>query len=78
MISTSEKQVFILSFSAENSYICNMKKIQKDNVLLVADRSKERNFILNSMIASFRLEGIFIPEKRVEVIYAKVNEKLKK
>lgn len=55
-----------------------MKKIQKDNILLVADRSKERNFILNSMIASFRLEGIFIPEKRVEMIYAKVNEKLKK
>jgi hypothetical protein len=30
------------------------------------------------MIASFRIEGIFIPEAKVQAIYARVNEKLKK
>lgn len=55
-----------------------MKKIQKDSVLSTSINTKNRKFILHSMVTSFRMEGIFIPEKRVQAIYARVNEKLKK
>ena len=61
----------------ENMYICSMKKIQKNTLLLAPVRAPERKFILDSMVASFRIEGISIPERRVQAIYARVNEKLK-
>ena len=47
-------------------YICNMKKISKNTVFLTPVRPTERKFILDSMIASFRIEGIFIPEAKVQ------------
>ena len=59
-------------------YICNMKKISKNTVFITPVRPTERKFILDSMIASFRIEGIFIPEANVQAIYDRVNEKLKK
>ena len=59
-------------------YICNMKKISKNTVFITPVRPTERKFILDSMIASFRIEGIFIPEAKVQAMYARVNEKLKK
>lgn len=55
-----------------------MKKNQKNTILLTPVCPAERKFILDSMVASFRIEGIFIPENRVQAIYARVNEKLKK
>ncbi len=55
-----------------------MKKAEKNTVLTTAVASTERKMILNSMIASFKMEGIMIPQARVEAIYARVNEKLKK
>lgn len=55
-----------------------MKKAQKKPVLITSVRTPERKFILDSMIASFQIEGISIPETRVQAIYARVNEKLKK
>lgn len=65
-------------YYASSSYICNMKKISKNTVFITPVRPTERKFILDSMIASFRIEGIFIPEAKVQAIYARVNEKLKK
>ena len=59
-------------------YICSMKKMQKNTLLLTPVRTPERKFILDSMVASFRIEGISIPERRVQAIYARVNEKLKR
>ena len=59
-------------------YICSMKKTQKNTVLLTPVRPTERKFILHSLVASFRLEGIYIPENRVEAIYERVNARLKK
>lgn len=55
-----------------------MKKLQKNTLLLTPVRPIERKLILESMIASFRIEGIYIPETRAQAIYARVNEKLKK
>ena len=55
-------------------YICNMKKISKNTIFIPPVRPTERKFILDSMIASFRIEGIFIPEAKVQAIYARVNE----
>ncbi len=72
------KNVVFLSFLQENVYICSMKKIQKNTLFLVPVRVPERKFILDSMVASFRIEGISIPERRVQAIYARVNEKLKR
>ena len=65
-------------YVSEFLYICNMKKISKNTVFITPVRPTERKFILDSMIASFRIEGIFIPEAKVQAIYARVNEKLKK
>ena len=65
-------------YVSEFYYICNMKKISKNTVFITPVRPTERKFILDSMIASFRIEGIFIPEAKVQAIYARVNEKLKK
>ena len=64
--------------SEENHYICIMKKVQKNIALTTSLPPTERRLILESLIASFRIEGINIPETRVQAIYAKVNEKLKK
>lgn len=55
-----------------------MKKAQKNTVLLTSVRPTERKLILDSMVASFQIEGIYIPETRVQAIYARVNERLKK
>ena len=55
-----------------------MKKISKNTIFITPVRPTERKFILDSMIASFRIEGIVIPEAKVQAIYARVNEKLKK
>lgn len=55
-----------------------MKKIEKKSMLLIPVRATERKFILNSMIDSFRIEGIFIPEAKAQAIYTRVTEKLKK
>ena len=55
-----------------------MKKIQKNSVLSTSAGIKDSKFILHSLVTSFQMEGIFIPEKRVQAIYARVNEKLKK
>jgi len=55
-----------------------MKKTRKNTVVLTPVCTPERKFILNSMIASFRIEGICIPEPRVVAIYERVNERLKK
>lgn len=70
--------MFFCQILLKNSYICNMKKAQKKPVLITSVRTPERKFILDSMIASFQIEGISIPETRVQAIYARVNEKLKK
>lgn len=55
-----------------------MKKISKNTALITPVCPIGRKFILDSMIASFRIEGIFIPEAKAQAIYARVNEKLKK
>lgn len=55
-----------------------MKKVQKNTPILIPVRPVERRFILDSMIASFRIEGIYIPEAKAKAIYARVNEKLKR
>lgn len=55
-----------------------MKKAQKNTLLLTPVHSVKRKMILDSMVASFKIEGIIIPQTRVEAIYARVNEKLKK
>ena len=43
-----------------------MKKISKNTIFITPVRPTERKFILDSMIASFRIEGIFIPEAKVQ------------
>lgn len=55
-----------------------MKKTQKNTILLTPVRPTERKFIFHSLIASFRIEGIFIPESRAEAIFERVNGRLKK
>ncbi|MCI5705945.1 MAG: hypothetical protein MR298_01225 [Odoribacter sp.] len=55
-----------------------MKKVQKNIVLTTSLPPTERKIILESLVASFRIEGINIPDTRVQAIYARVNEKLKK
>lgn len=63
----------------ENSYLCYMRKTEKNTIQIIPVRPVvDRKHILDSMIASFRIEGIFIPEKKIQAIYAKVNDKLKK
>lgn len=62
-----------------NAYICMMKKIQKDIITKPFNHTDtERKFILDSMIASFRIEGISISEKCVQAVYTRVSERLKK
>jgi hypothetical protein len=63
-------------FSAENHYICNMRTAQKNNASIDKDLMREK--ILKSMIASFRIENIDIPEKTAQEIYLRVRKKLKK
>lgn len=59
-----------------------MGKMQKNKAQLAVvarvSPAAERKHILDSMVASFKIEGIFIPEARVQAIYARVNERLKK
>lgn len=55
-----------------------MKKEAKSTVQVIPVCPVERKNILDSLIASFRIEGIFISEARAQTIYARVNEKLKK
>lgn len=55
-----------------------MKKIQKDIIIKPFNHPDERKFILNSMVDSFRIEGISISEKCVQAVYTRVSEKLKK
>ena len=69
--------MFFRCFLRGNEYICYMKKIQKNTTLTASARPVQRKFILDSMVASFRIEGIYIPEAKVKAIYARVNEKLK-
>ena len=54
------------------------KEDQKNTALITPVHPAGRKSILNSMVASFQIEGIFIPESKVEAIYARVNAKLKK
>lgn len=71
--------MIIRGFQLKKLYICSMKRLQKNTTLTSTPvRPTERKFILESMVASFRIEGIFIPEAKVQAIYARVNEKLKK
>lgn len=66
-------------FPEKNVYICMMKKIQKDIITKPFNHpDTERKFILNSMVDSFRIEGISISEKCVQAVYTRVSEKLKK
>lgn len=55
-----------------------MKKVQKNTTILTPVRQVEDKFILDSMIASFRIEGIYISDAKAKAIYARVNEKLKR
>lgn len=56
-----------------------MKKELKNTLVQETSiRPVERKLILESVIASFRMEGIFIPESRIQAIYTRVNQKLKK
>lgn len=50
----------------------------KDTVIAVPVLPVERQYILESMVASFRIEGIYLSDSKVRSIYARVNEKLKK
>jgi hypothetical protein len=53
-----------------------MRASQKDTI--EKDKDLIRTRILKSMIASFRIENINIPEKTAYEIYQKVRKKLKK
>jgi len=53
-----------------------MRTAQKNSVTIDKDLLRER--ILKSMIASFRIENINIPEKTAQEIYHRVRKKLKK
>lgn len=55
-----------------------MKKEIKNSVQVIPVRPVERRDILESMVASFRIEGIYLTDTKVQAIYARVNEKLKK
>lgn len=59
-------------------YICSMKKAMKNTVQVIPVRPIERKLIFDSMLASFRIEGICISAPKAEAIYARVNDKLKK
>ncbi len=59
-------------------YLCSMGKRDKNIVQIIPVRPIERKDILNSVVASFQIEGIFIPDTKVQSIYARVNDKLKK
>lgn len=73
-----EKKDFFADFLRKKAYICTMKKSQKNTLLLTPVHPVKRKMILDSMVASFKIEGITIPQTRVEAIFARVNEKLKK
>jgi len=45
---------------------------------LTVDKDELRESILKSMIASFKIEKINIPEKTAQEIYRKVRKRLKK
>lgn len=45
---------------------------------LIVDKEKTRESILKSMIASFKIEKINIPEKTAQQIYHRVRKRLKK
>lgn len=55
-----------------------MKKIQKNTSFTSQTCSVERKYILDSMRASFHIEGILLPEAQMQHIYMRVSEKLKK
>lgn len=73
-----EKKDFFADILRKKAYICTMKKSQKNTLLLTPVHPVKRKMILDSMVASFKIEGITIPQTRVEAIFARVNEKLKK
>lgn len=50
----------------------------KNTVQVIPVRPIERKLIFDSMLASFRIEGICISAPKAEAIYARVNDKLKK
>ena len=45
---------------------------------IIPVRPVERKNILESTVASFRIEGIFLPDSKIRSIYDRVNEKLRK
>lgn len=55
-----------------------MKRTIKNTVQIIPVRPVERKNILESTIASFRIEGIFLPDAKIQSIYDRVNEKLRK
>ncbi len=55
-----------------------MKRTIKNTVQIIPVRPVERKNILESTIASFRIEGIFLPDTKIQSIYDRVNEKLRK
>ena len=55
-----------------------MAKAIKNTVRVVPVRSVERKDILDSLVASFQIEGICLPDAKIQAIYARVNDKLKK
>lgn len=63
-------------FLMENYYICIMRTSQKNTTSIDKDLMRAR--ILKSMIASFRIENINIPEETAQEIYQRVRKKLKK
>ena len=50
----------------------------KNTIQITPVRPVERKNILESTIASFRIEGIFLPDAKIRSIYDRVNEKIKK
>ena len=45
---------------------------------IIPVRPVVRKNILESKVASFRIEGIFLPDSKIRSIYDRVNEKLRK
>ena len=54
-----------------------MKQTDKNTDNPTLDKIQMRQHILHSMIASFKIEGIEITEKRANEILEKVNTRLK-
>jgi len=46
--------------------------------ILTVDKDELRDSILKSMVASFKIEKINIPEKTAQEIYLRVRKRLKK